>query len=225
MPCPRCQHENRPQAKLLARNAPALSVRPALPPGQMQMRRARGSESVRQALGRGVRAADRHGRRSSASISSSPIDVQPVFAAVLRSAARLCDAFDATIFQVDGNGLRLVAHDGPIPSTPIRRVSSAGNGRGTCGARPADDPRPPICRPRWTSTPRQCLVRGPTVTGQCSMFLCCAGPRPSGRSASGGSRSAVHRPASRTLETFADQAVIAIENVRLFKDWRSAIGT
>ncbi len=48
-------------------------------------------------------------------ISSSPTDVQPVFAAVLRSAARLCDAFDATIFQVDGDGLRFVAHEGPIP--------------------------------------------------------------------------------------------------------------
>ena len=36
-----------------------------------------------------------------------------------RSAARLCDAFDATIFQVDGDGLRLVAHEGPIPSDPV----------------------------------------------------------------------------------------------------------
>jgi two-component system, NtrC family, sensor kinase len=52
-------------------------------------------------------------------ISSSPTDVQPVFAAVLRSAARLCDAFDATIFQVDGDGLRLVAHEGPIASDPV----------------------------------------------------------------------------------------------------------
>ena len=52
-------------------------------------------------------------------ISRYPTDVQPVFAAVLRSAARLCDAFDATIFQVDGDGLRLVAHEGPIPSDPV----------------------------------------------------------------------------------------------------------
>ena len=52
-------------------------------------------------------------------ISGSPTDVQPVFVAVLASAARLCDALDATMFRVDGNGLRLVAHEGPIPSDPV----------------------------------------------------------------------------------------------------------
>src|SRR5262249_3437690 len=47
-------------------------------------------------------------------ISSSPTDVQPVFTAMATSAARLCDAFDATIFRIDGDVLRLVAHEGPI---------------------------------------------------------------------------------------------------------------
>ena len=35
-------------------------------------------------------------------ISSSPTDLWRMFAAVAASAARLCDAYDATIFQVDG---------------------------------------------------------------------------------------------------------------------------
>jgi GAF domain-containing protein len=52
-------------------------------------------------------------------IASSPTDVQPVFAAVLRSAARLCEALDASILQVDGDQLRLVAHEGPIPTIPL----------------------------------------------------------------------------------------------------------
>ena len=47
-------------------------------------------------------------------ISSSPTDQQRVFAEIATSAARLCDAYDATIFQVDGNLLRLVAHHGLI---------------------------------------------------------------------------------------------------------------
>ena len=47
-------------------------------------------------------------------ISSSPMDLQRVFAEIAASAARLCDANDASIFQVDGDCLRLVAHDGPI---------------------------------------------------------------------------------------------------------------
>ena len=32
---------------------------------------------------------------------------------------QLCDALDATMFRVDGDVLRLVAHEGPIPSDPI----------------------------------------------------------------------------------------------------------
>jgi len=49
-------------------------------------------------------------------ISSSPTNLQRVFAEITASAARLCDAFDAEIFQVDANVLRLVGHHGPIPA-------------------------------------------------------------------------------------------------------------
>src|SRR5262249_9024841 len=48
-------------------------------------------------------------------ISRSALDVQKVLDALVESAARLCDAYDAAIFQVLGNGLRLVAHHGQIP--------------------------------------------------------------------------------------------------------------
>src|SRR6516225_8806281 len=48
-------------------------------------------------------------------ISSSPMDLHRVFAAIAASAARLCDAYDSVIRQVDGELLRLVAHHGPIP--------------------------------------------------------------------------------------------------------------
>src|SRR5262245_47946452 len=50
-----------------------------------------------------------------ASISSSVTDANQVFAKIAATAARLCDAFDAAIFQVDGSSLRLVAHHGQIP--------------------------------------------------------------------------------------------------------------
>ena len=47
-------------------------------------------------------------------ISSSPADVQPVLDAVAASAARLCEALDATIMLRDGNVLVDRAHSGPI---------------------------------------------------------------------------------------------------------------
>src|SRR5262249_39704846 len=52
-------------------------------------------------------------------IRLSPSDVQPVFDMIAESAARLCDAFDAVIYRLDGKVLRLVGHAGPIPIGPV----------------------------------------------------------------------------------------------------------
>src|SRR4029077_10630608 len=57
-------------------------------------------------------------------ISSSPTDVQPVFDALAASAARLCDAFDAAIHRMDGDVLRLVAHEGPIAPDEVLPVTA-----------------------------------------------------------------------------------------------------
>src|SRR5262245_57011172 len=48
-------------------------------------------------------------------ISSSLNDVQPVLDAVIRSAARLCEAYDAWLGLQEGEHLRIRAHHGPIP--------------------------------------------------------------------------------------------------------------
>src|SRR5262249_56834443 len=64
-------------------------------------------------------------------IASSPTDIQPVLDAIAESAARVCNADDASIRIVEGNILRLMTHKGSIPflvttELPITRRSAAG---------------------------------------------------------------------------------------------------
>jgi GAF domain-containing protein len=48
-------------------------------------------------------------------ISTSPTELQPVLEAVARSAARFCEADDVTVFELDGQYLRIAAHWGTLP--------------------------------------------------------------------------------------------------------------
>jgi hypothetical protein len=47
-------------------------------------------------------------------ISTSSTKLQPVLDVVVKSAARFCRADDVTIFEVDGQDLRVAAHFGPV---------------------------------------------------------------------------------------------------------------
>jgi|SRR5215831_3205482 len=73
-------------------------------------------------------------------ISSSPTDLQHVFAMIAASVARLCGAHDATIFQIDSGALRVVAHHGPIEEFAVGHsrplVAGHVNGRAALERRP-----------------------------------------------------------------------------------------
>ena len=57
-------------------------------------------------------------------ISSSPGDLEPVFATMLESAARICDANFGNIFRWDGDALHLIAtHNTPPAFAEARRIS------------------------------------------------------------------------------------------------------
>ena len=49
-------------------------------------------------------------------IASSPTEIRPVLDAVAENAARLCEANDVQIYQVDGKNLRQITHYGPLPA-------------------------------------------------------------------------------------------------------------
>src|SRR6476659_4943743 len=49
-------------------------------------------------------------------IASSPTDIQPVLDTVVKNAARLCEATNAQIRLLEGEGTRLVASFGSVPA-------------------------------------------------------------------------------------------------------------
>ncbi len=162
-------------------------------------------------------------------ISQSQTDVQPVFETIAAAAMKLCRASSANVFTFDGELIHLAAFASvnvyPEYSSAIRR----------------NFPRPPS---RDTAVTRAVLTGGvvviPDVLEDPEYAI-------TPQTLAGGFRSVLAVPLIREgspigaivigdaepgpfpdtqialLQTFADQAVIAIENVRLFKETKEAL--
>jgi two-component system, NtrC family, sensor kinase len=155
-------------------------------------------------------------------ISRSPTDVQPVFDTIARNARRLCNADSGGVLRLDGGLLHLQALDNASAerAEALRRAyptpvdSGTGSGRAILSGRAVripdvlEDPeynlaglqgaglRSLMCVP--------ILLHG-TAIGAIAVHTW-ATPRP------------FTDQQMELLKTFADQAVIAVENVRLFKE-------
>jgi two-component system, NtrC family, sensor kinase len=151
-------------------------------------------------------------------IAHAQTDVQPALDMMAESAARLCGAYDASVVRLDGEVLRRVAHHGPIPAGFVISACE----RGTVTGRAMIDREPIHVADLQAET-----VEFP----EGSRFACQSGTRtllsvPLVREGVAIGAINIRRTEVQPfndseialLQTFADQAVIAIENVRLFTE-------
>jgi signal transduction histidine kinase len=155
-------------------------------------------------------------------ISQSPRDLQPVFDTIVRNAARVCAAFDAVVVLADGDNFVQRAHHGPIAAALEARYPLRGtvNGRAILEARvvqvanltEADDY--PIGRDLAQRIGYRTMLSVPLLRDGAAIGA--IGIRRTEVLAFGSEQIGL-------LQTFADQAVIAIESVRLFNETKEAL--
>jgi two-component system, NtrC family, sensor kinase len=160
-------------------------------------------------------------------ISSSPTDVQPVFDTIAQSAVRLCDAIFGAVYRVEGGQIHMVAQTGigaeglaralrmfPMPLGESAAVARAIFERSVVQVSDIEAPQAPrLTREVGRAIGFRSQLTVPMLrNGEPIGVVNVARREP-------GAFSQTH---VELLMTFADQAVIAIENVRLFKELAAA---
>jgi signal transduction histidine kinase/CheY-like chemotaxis protein/methyl-accepting chemotaxis protein len=149
-------------------------------------------------------------------LSRSTFDLQAVLRTLVESAGKLCGAYDSAIWRPDGAHLLLVAHQGPIPAETLPLIRGTVAGRTVLDGRAfhiadlqtedAEFPESSENARGWGFRSILCvpLMREGVAIGTIALR-----------------RREVQLFTDRQvalLQTFADQAVIAIENARLFEE-------
>ena len=149
-------------------------------------------------------------------ISRSPTDVQPVLDAIVESAARVCGIDDVVLRLREGNIMVPRAHFGPIP---IGRIEIS-----------IDEPQFRWMREHGTLHVPDVRAQNdfPMMGSAAAAHLFAVPLRQQGEFIGMLTARRIEvRPFTpaqiKLLETFADQAVIAIENVRLFQELKESL--
>ena len=238
MKCVRCQQENAPTTKFCGEcGTPLTAANAGSPPvssyaeiasalSEALDRQEATAELLRM---RTLELADTQEQQTATSeilrvIASSPTDLQPVMDVVAESAARFCGATNAAILRLEGERLRIVAAHGPAPTNqPVGSTVAASRG-GVSGRAVRDrqtihvvdlEALPETEFPETLERSRRFHVR----TGTLLATPLLREDVPIGAIVM--RRSEVQPFTEKQIglaKTFADQAVIAIENVRLLQE-------
>jgi GAF domain-containing protein len=162
-------------------------------------------------------------------IASSPTDVRPVFDTIVKSAARLCEGLFSALFQFDGELLHHVAHHNFTPEAleemqrifPTRPTRALLPGRAILDRSVVHIPDVLELDPefRVQAVARTLGLRSgvwvPMLREGTPIGVIVVARAEPGR---------FSKNEMELLKTFADQAVIAVENVRLFKELQERTG-
>ncbi len=157
-------------------------------------------------------------------ISQSPTNVQPVLEAVAQAAQRFCGAADVSIALRDGSEMYYATHVGPFPATVERVALDPGRSSG----RAILEGRTVHLHDIRSLDPVE-FAGARRLSAEVGFQASVAAPMMRDTSAIGCILLRKPEPAPFTprqielLETFAAQAVIAIENVRLFTELHESL--
>jgi signal transduction histidine kinase len=155
-------------------------------------------------------------------ISRAAFDLPKVLDTLVESAASLCDSFDTAILQKDGDLLRIVSHRGQIPSIgPVGKATLPLTRAATVGRAVLDRETIHVAD---LQSETDDYPEGSAIAKRLGFRTILTVPLLAGSEAIGAislRRATVRAFTDRQidlLQTFADQAVIAIENARLFEE-------
>jgi len=160
-------------------------------------------------------------------MSESPTDTQPVFDAIADRALRLCGASVGSVLMFDGEFLHVVAMANFGADSPIARAFPMRPSYGGSASARAIFTRQIVHLPDVLADPRYDVPQRAAASGFRAALVVpmLRDEKPVGCITVGRPQAGPYSEREiALLQTFADQALIAIENVRLFKELQARTG-